>query len=139
MNNTDSASAKEPLIERRHILEKAIWGVPVVALAVAAPKAAASDVCELKTYEFIADPNNPNDRADIIVVTGKWLIVTYVKGYNSATEIKSDEVRFWKSPDSGVIPGFQQVIDLSKYGICDPNWLQVDGNNTHYYGGGVFR
>ena len=23
--------------------------------------------------------------------------------------------------------------------VCDPTFIQVDGNNTHYVGGGVFR
>lgn len=122
-------------ITRRTALGAA-WSIPVIALAVAAPAAAASDtppVCEKKTWVSTV---GEHDVAKITVVTGESVVVEFVKPYPNATALNINGQIIWKSND-GASAGDVYYAPLDD--ICDPTFIQVDGNNTHYYGGGVFR
>lgn len=125
-------------IDRRTVAKAAAWSIPIVALAVGAPAQAASlPVCKKETYVF--DKLTQNDVASILIVTGQLLTVTYVKAYRNQTSINLNHNIVWRSPDNGVAAGLVKTFDLSVLGICDPTFIQVDGNNTHYLGGGVFQ
>lgn len=129
---------------RRTVVTGAAWAVPVIAMAIATPLAAASQPpCGNEVYWY-----NPKDYASggsmgpahnvatIQVVVGVGVTVTFVKAYPNATAINIDG-KIVKKWDGGAKPGDAFTFALD--GCCDPTFIQVDGNNTHYYGGGVFR
>lgn len=143
-------------VSRRTLVKGAAWSVPVVAVAAATPLATASPTnsgaCKTgeagKLYSYKPKNYGNNDSmgpqynvAEIEVLTGGYVKVKYVKDYPNQTSINVNGQIIHRSPDSGVKAGHECSIPLSGIGggICDPTFIQVDGNNTHYYGGGQFR
>lgn len=132
-------------ISRRTIVKGAAWAVPVIAVAVSTPLAAASQVPVCDRY-YLYRPQDyqgngsmgPNNNVAQIEVTGTAVIVTY-RRETDITDINVHKAsgNVNKHIDGRVKPGTQIVIPLAN---CeDPTFIQVHGNNTHYYGGGVFR
>lgn len=132
-------------ISRRSVIKGAAWSVPVIAASVAMPLAAATGSCPEQGLKFFYDPTDypgngsmgPNTNvATIEVIVGVSVTVTFIKAYRNATAINIDH-KIVKKWDNGVKPGEVFTYPLDK--CQDPTFIQVDGNNTHYYGGGVFR
>lgn len=125
----------EATIDRRTVVIGAAWAVPVIAAAVSTPLAAASGepVCE-RYHKYTAYGQNVAD----IEVTNTAIIVTYRK----TTDIRDINVHKPSGNrnihvDGKIMVKTQVIIPLG--GCEDPSFIQVHGNNVHYYGGGVFR
>lgn len=134
-------------VTRRTIVRNAAWALPVIAASVATPAAAASEVgeaCPAKGEMHVYRPENygSNDSmgplynvAEIQVVVGVGLTITFVKVYQWATAVNING-RIVQKWDNGAPVGTTFTYPLDD--ICDPWFVQVDGNNTHYYGNGRF-
>lgn len=127
-------------VSRRSALGVA-WTTPVLAASIAVPLASAS--CASRTYVYRPSDYPGNDSmgpahnvARITVVTGSHVLVEFVKDYRNATALNIDHKLYGKR-DRGYRKGECLEVPLGK--CVDPSSIQVDGNNTHYYGGGVFR
>ena len=125
----------EATLDRRTVVLGAAWAVPVIAAAIATPLAAASGepVCD-RYHKYNA---SGQDVADI-EITNTAVIVTYRK----TTDIQDINVHKPSGNrnihvDGKVMVKTQVIIPLE--GCEDPSFVQVHGNNVHYYGGGVFR
>lgn len=121
-------------MDRRSLLKAAAWSAPVIAIAVAAPAAAASDtVCT----NFAQSPVTQYDVAEVVIDgPGKQIIVTYKKDIDIIDVNVHTSAGNQNIHKAGVQAGHVEVIKIL---VCDPTFVQVHGNNTHYYGGGVFR
>ncbi|WP_291796568.1 MULTISPECIES: hypothetical protein [Brevibacterium] len=145
--NPETNDETVPGATRRKVVVGAAWSLPVIAAATAVPAASASaPVCEEVTHCYSPkdhgkkSPLGPKHNvAAITVITGKAVIVRYLRKYPHQTSINIDHTLVHRSGDHGVREGFEFTYDLTDAGICDPEFIQVDGNNVHYYGGGVFR
>lgn len=130
-------------MDRRSLLKAGAWAAPAILLATAVPAAAASVTpCECRTYSYDPKRYKPGDSmspdfnvAKITVITGTAVIIRFVKDYPNATalNINGKIVKKW---DRGVRKGTEFTAPLEK--CTDPTFIQVDGNNTHYYGNGRF-
>lgn len=131
---------------RRTVMVGAAWAVPVFAAAIATPLAAASQpTCEGQGQVHWYNPTDhgsgggsmgpAHNVATIEVIVGIGVTVTFMKAYKNATAINIDG-RIVKKWDNGAKPGDTFTHPLEP--CCDPTFIQVDGNNTHYYGGGRF-
>lgn len=131
-------------MNRRELLRAGAWAAPVIVLTTAAPAAVASgEPCDPKTYAY--DPRNypgngsmgPNNNiAKITVITGVAVIVEYIKSYPYATAVNINHKIVHKLDRVNDESGKTFTFPLEK--CQDPTFIQVDGNNTHYYGGGKF-
>lgn len=133
-------------VSRRTLVRSAAWSLPVIAAVVATPLAAGSKpTCPDQGLRWFYDPTDypgngsmgPNHNvATIEVIVGVSVKVTFIKRYNNATalNVNGKIVHKW---DSGAMPGASYTHILER--CDDPTFIQIDGNNTHYYGGGVFR
>lgn len=127
MKNTD--------LTRRTVVKAAAWAVPVIAVAVATPLAAASGepTCE-RYYRYEA---YGQDVADI-EITATAVIITYRK----TTDIQDINIHKASGNRNIHVDGKVKVktqVAIPLANCEDPTFVQVHGNNTHYYGGGVFR
>lgn len=125
-------------MNRRSLLSTAVWSVPVVAVAVAAPRAAASCRAKPSSYDprlFSDHRSTQNNVATMRITEDGNFVVEFVRDYPNATEINIDGKRFLKS-NTGRKAGEVLTVPLS--GCRDPKGIQVDGNNIHYKGNGVF-
>lgn len=131
-------------MERRTLIKGAVWSVPVVALATATPAAAASaPACANQGETYTYDPRSyavgssmgiDTNIAHIEVVVGVGVTVTFLRDYRNATALKIDHVEVIKQ--TAAWAGDVWTWPLPE--CYDPSMIQVDGNNTHYYGGGRF-
>lgn len=134
-------------LDRRTILKAGAWATPALILATAAPAAASQSgtPCADQGKTYIYDPRHytgngsmgPNHNiAKITVIVGVSVIVEYIKSYPHATAVTIDHKIVHKldrvNDESGKIFTFP-LLECQ-----DPTFIQVDGNNVHYYGGGQF-
>lgn len=135
-----------PDLDRRAVIRGAAWSLPVIALAVATPLAAASGQPGCSDRAHLYRPQDysgngsmgPNHNVAEILVTGSAVIITYRKPvdlvdinvHKPSGSVNRHENRRVAAGESITIP----LVDCE-----DPTFIQVHGNNAHYYGGGVFR
>lgn len=136
-----------PEISRRSVVLGAAWSVPVIAAAVAVPLASASqpiDTCVDRMHlyrpqDYQGDGSmGPNNNVAEILVTGSAIIITFRRNTDILdinVHKTSGNVNHHK--DGKVHPG--TVVNIPLFDCEDPTFIQVHGNNTHYYGGGVFQ
>lgn len=131
-------------VERRTVLKGAAWSVPVIALAVAAPAQAAASTCEGQLY--IYDPRDSdlnggekNNVAKMTILTGSHIEIEFLKtvGHPHVNIRRAGKgtqnYHYARTVNAG--EKFTYPLDECE----DPEWIQVAGNNVHYYGGGVFH
>ena len=129
-------------IDRRAILRGAAWAAPVIALAVAAPTAAASETPPKCTnlYDFTPAADDPNNRVRITIANGQvtFTIVKHVDSvdFNIQWLDKGPHFNYHPNHAGAVGETFTFPIRAQE---CDVKWIQAHGNNVHYYGGGVFQ
>lgn len=133
-------------LSRRQLVQAGAWAAPAIVLATAAPAAATSvDPCPDQGKTYIYDPRHytgngsmgPNHNiAKITVIVGVSVIIEYIKSYPHATAVNIDHKIVQKldriNDESGKIFTFPLLE------CVDPKFIQVDGNNVHYYGNGSF-
>lgn len=132
-------------ISRRTLVKGAAWSVPVIAVAVSTPLAAASTapVCE-RFHHY--DPKNygpydsmgPQYNVATITVTATAVVIKYIR----ETDIQDINIRKTSGSQNLHVDGRVNVgreIIIPLVDCEDPSFIQVHGNNAHYYGGGVFR
>jgi len=131
-------------ISRRTAVLGAAWAVPVIMAAVAVPLAAASTsgACEPRFHLYrpqdYSDHMNPSNNVAEILVTETAVIITFRRGtdildinvHKASGNVNIHENRKVKPNECITIP----LVNCE-----DPSFIQVHGNNVHYYGGGVFR
>ena len=136
-------------MDRRNLIKAAAWATPVVALAIAAPQAAASEPGTCTTYgiKFTHTPTQ-YDVAKITVVVGSFLRIEYIKDVdlleiNVHIKGQSKNIKNTKPVKAGYVyevPFSSLFPYASASDKClDLTFVQVHGNNTHYYGNGVYR
>lgn len=125
-------------LTRRQALHAAAWSVPVIALATAAPMAAASHpTCEPVYYR--QPVLGPHDVA-YITITREAVIIEYTK----ATDIIDINVHVAGQPSINVHRDWPKgkaklTKTIALPGSCPTvTFVQVHGCNTHAYEGGVF-
>lgn len=134
-------------LSRRQLIQAGAWAAPAIVLATAAPAAATSvdPNCAKQGTTYIYDPRHypgsgsmgPNHNiAKITVIIGVSVIVEYIKSYPHATAVNIDHKIVQKldriNDESG------KVFTFPLLECVDPTFIQVDGNNVHYYGNGSF-
>lgn len=134
-------------IGRRTVVKGAAWSIPVIAAAVAMPLAAATGSCPDQGAVYHYDPRHgninggeKNNVAMITVVVGEYIVVEFIKDANhphvNIRMRQTDPTQNHHYPRK-VLAGEKFTYPLDK--CVDPAWIQVAGNNVHYYGGGVFH
>ncbi|QGZ16775.1 hypothetical protein PBI_LEAF_128 [Microbacterium phage Leaf] len=109
-----------PELDRRTVVKSAAWAV------------------HLYRPQDYNNHMGPSNNVAEILVTNTAVIVTFRRGtdildinvHKPSGSVNRHENRKVKPGESIVIP----LVDCE-----DPSFIQVHGNNTHYYGGGVFR
>lgn len=124
-------------ISRRDALRTAAWCAPLIALAVAAPAAAASNVCT-NLYDFNPKPNDPHNRVRVTIANAT-VTFTVIQPLDSVDfNIRwLDGTTKNHHPNRGAAAGEVFAFPIPG-GACDVKWIQSHRNNTYYYGGGVF-
>lgn len=129
-------------MDRRTLVKSAAWAAPVVALAVAAPAAAASTpTCQAETYIF--DPHTTpldhgqGDAVKITILTGSAVVFEYLRDVDSVDiNVRTASGASNTHPNRAAKVGETITVPLGE--CVDPEWIQVHGNNVHYYGAGRF-
>lgn len=124
-------------LNRREILKSAAWAAPIVVLAASAPAASASNTCEPVCYK-----QSKLGKYDVayITITRTFVTIEYVK----ATDIIDINVHVKNQPSINVHESWPKgktklTKTIALPGDCpEVTFVQVHGNNTHYYGDGVF-
>lgn len=127
---------------RRQVLKAGAWALPVVALAVAVPAAAASTAsCESQV--FIFDPRTTtiekgnNDQFKITIVTGSFIEFETIKEvehfhFNIQYD-KNGPTQNYHYPRKSLV-GEKFPFPLDPKTCQDPHWIQPNSGNVHYYG-----
>ena len=132
-------------MDRRAMLKATAWSVPALVLATASPAAAVQSGCPNQGATYVYDPRHytgngsmgPNHNiAKITVIVGVSVIIEYIKSYPHATAVNIDGKIVHKLDRVNDTSG--KVFTFPLPYCVDPKFIQVDGNNTHYYGGGIF-
>lgn len=126
-------------ISRRSVVKSAAWSVPVIAAAIAVPQSAASNSSEppCKNRAYVSTLGE-HDVA-IILITGEYVIVQYKK------DVDLIDINLHKSSGNinmhiqRKVKAGEKIVVAELKNCEDPTFIQVHGNNTHYYGNGVFR
>ena len=113
------------VLTRRQLVTAAAWSIPVIALAVAAPAAAASKDCPPVTCGGTAQDNGT------YVVDGSTLTIFY----RVRPDVVDINVRYAGGrtvnihKDASVVPA-SRIYTVALQGA--PEWIQVHGFNSHF-------
>lgn len=120
------------------------WSAPVVVAAAAVPAVAASTgLCDTELYLY-RPSDHPKDSslgprhniAEVEVVVGSHVTIRIVRDYPHASALNIDHEIVVKRDDGWRA---DETFTWPLEGCTDPEFIQLDGNNAHYYGGGLFR